>query len=731
MNRLYTLAISFCLLPPLALAGETIHGTVSDPSRAPIAGAQIAAVGRVGIVTQTTTDSGGRFELESSEKLVITAPGFETKTIVPDRANPLVIELTIAPRTDSVRVLGSTIDVPASEQGSSVSVISREQLRERNEAQGFDLLRYLPGLVLTQLGARGTTTSLSIRGGDSKYNLVQIDGSTVNGFYYGGLFDFTHVPADFLDRIEVIRGPQSAIYGSYANSGVVNFVTRSPEDGASLDLVAEGGSHRERRFAVSGGGLVKGFGVSASASRLDDNGPAANSDYRNENLFLNVGRHWRAQSFSFDGNFDSNDTGEPGPYGSNPAHLFSGLDRISRSRNNFSDYLFHYQTDLSGSIRQELFGSFFLNNNFYVSPFGNSFNKDIRGQAETRTVISVSRFYTMASGFEYSREEMKNTFVTDAGRRSFPLRRDQQGIYWENRLQYGNRIFANLGVRAEIFETPSIPAAVSSPFFATRPELKANTYAKVNPKLAVAWSLRPGTRLHSSFGTGIRPPGGSDLAFTNNPVLKPETTIGFDAGIEQRLLNNRLSLEANYFYNRYSDLIVFLGGSLAHISSYRSDNLNNARAAGAEFISELRPARWISLAGSYTFLETRVLATTGTNGLAQQYYYLGQPLPRRPKHSGTLTSTFQYRKLTANVVGYFRGTTLDIEPNFGPSAGFYRNPGYQNIGFNLNYHAGHGVIVYGNLRNGLNRRYEEIFGYPSPILNFVAGIKWSLREKHI
>jgi outer membrane receptor protein involved in Fe transport len=113
----------------------------------------------------------------------------------------------------------------------------------------------------------------------------------------------------------------------------------------------------------------------------------------------------------------------------------------------------------------------------------------------------------------------------------------------------------------------------------------------------------------------------------------------------------------------------------------------------------------------------------------QKYYTLGQQLPRRPKHSGSLVSTFQYRNWSANITGYFRGETLDIEPNFGASAGFYRNPGYQNLGFNLNYHAGHGVTLYGNLRNALNQRYEEIYGFPSPILNFVAGIKWSLRAR--
>ena len=112
----------------------------------------------------------------------------------------------------------------------------------------------------------------------------------------------------------------------------------------------------------------------------------------------------------------------------------------------------------------------------------------------------------------------------------------------------------------------------------------------------------------------------------------------------------------------------------------------------------------------------------------QNYFYVGEPLVRRPKHSGTLVSTFEYRKLSANVVGYFRGETLDIEPNYGISAGVFRNHGYQNIGVNLNYALPHGITVYGNLRNALDQRYEEIYGYPSPLVNFVTGIKFSLRK---
>jgi len=698
---------------------------VQDPAGQPIPNARIALGGRTGVVSERITGPSGKFEFgsnDTAQQITVTADGFATRIVlVADTVN---ITLELAAQQDSINVAGSAIDAPASEQGTSTSLISREQLRGRNEAQAVDLLRYLPGLVITQQGQRGTLSAVSIRGGDSKYNLVMLDGAPVNSFYYGGLFDFAQIPVDFLDRIEVARGPQSAVYGSYANSGAINFVTRSPESPV-FDVVAEGGSHGERRIALSGSGMLGKYGVSGSVSRLDFEGPVPNSDYENQNVFLSVLRKWKGQSLSFRGNYDANDTGVPGAYGSDPAHHFSGLDRISRSRNYFSDYAVHYAGEWSPRVREEAFLSFFLNNSPYQSSYGFSFNKDIRALADVRTTVNVRPWYSTAFGFAEEREEMKNTYVQDSSFRNFPLRRDQQGLYWENRFQLGSRLFVNAGVREEIFEQPFLPAEPTSPYYATRPGLPGNTYQKTNPKVAAVYRIASGTRVHGSFGTGIRPPGGADLAFTDNPNLKPERTKSGDAGVEQRFFADRLALNATYFYNSFSDQIVGLGGSLSVLTRYRTGNLSRSRAQGGEFTADFRPMRWITVGGTYTYLDTAVLALQGSSELVQKYYTLGQPLLRRPKHSGSMVASFQFRRVSANVTGYFRGQILDVEPNYGVSGGLFRNGGYQNIGFNLNYRVARGVTVYGYVRNALNQRYEELLGYPSPLLNFTSGVKWT------
>jgi len=722
MRRRISNVAAFCLFFSACLSAAEIKGQVVDPSGAPVAGAQVSVVGRVGVEAQTASSTSGGFELNTPEtpgaKLVVTAPGFSTRTLPLERE--VTVRLEIAPQIDSVRVVGSAIDVPASEQGGSVSVISGQEIRERNQALAIDLLREVPGLAFSQTGATGGLAGLFIRGGYPTFNLVEFDGVPVNAF--GGNFDFAHIPAEALDRVEVISGPQSAIYGPYANSGAINFVTREADSPPAIDVLAEGGSNYERRFGISGAGLLAGFGIAASASRLATDGPVTNSDYHNEDLLLNVTRHFRRQILSLHGDFDSNQVGEPGPWGSDPKHTFTGIDTVSRSKNNFSDYSAHYQVDLWDRVREELFGTFFLNNNGYQSPYGFSFNRDLRAQGEARTIVSVTRHYTAALGVSDGLEEVENSYITDADYRTFPIRRRDTAVYLENRLELGGRLFLSAGVRGEFIHTASIPPdGFSRPFF------PAQTISRANPKLAAAY-VQGRSRWHSSFGTGIRPPAGFDLAYTNNPALQPERTRSFDAGVEQKLFHDRLALEGTYFYNRFYDLIVTLGGSLSQLGLYQTGNIANSRTQGAEFAAKLRPARWVFVTGWYTRLKSEILSLNGSANLAPAPFQAGQELLRRPADSGAVVATFTRGKVTADATGYFRGSALDVEPALGATNGLYRNPGYANVGININYALGRGLTAYGDLRNALNQHYEEVFGYPSLRLNFVAGMKWTLSK---
>jgi outer membrane cobalamin receptor len=703
-----------------------LKGVVQDPTGKGIPGAQVAACNPVGVITQQVTDDRGIFDLYisplyESVQLRAAAEGFATATV---SAATAVIRLTLAPQSESVAVTASAIDTLPSQQGTQVSVITSADLRERNEAQALDVLRTLPGMVFAQDGARGSVADLFVRGGNSNANLVLLDGVAINSFYYGGLFDFAHIPVDAIEQVQVARGPQSAIYGSYALGSVVSFETRSPENGPALDVVAEGGTHDENHFSISGETmLTKGWGISGSFSSLLGNGPVQNSDYRNDNGLLALDHRWHTQKISIFGDFDSNDVGEPGPYGSNPVGNFPGLDLISRSKNNTSTYGLHYSNDLTSNLKIDLIGGIFWNNSLYISPYGPSFNKDLSGSAEARATYVISKVWTIAGGFVFHREEMRNTYVNTTDGSDFLLRRDDISEYLENRFNFG-KLFVNIGLRYETYSMPFVPGDAFG--FPARPDFPARTDSEISPKMSAAYMIKPGTRIHASYGTGIRPPGGSDLAFTNNPALVPEHTQSYDVGAEQYFLGNKLSLDATWFHNRYQDLIVSLGGSLSELLAFSTGNLSNARAEGLENTAQFRPTSWLSMNASYTWLESEVLQLTGSTGLVQQYFHLGEPLLRRPKQSGSFVVSVRHGRADANLVGSWRGHTLDVEPNFGASAGLFVSPGYQNLGVNLNVRVRGNLTAYVNLHNALDQRYEEIYGFPAPFLNVVTGLKWNL-----
>src|SRR5207344_1866531 len=129
------------------------------------------------------------------------------------------------------------------------------------------------------------------------------------------------------------------------------------------------------------------------------------------------------------------EVGQPGPWGSDPMHTFTGIDTVSRGKNNFSAYGAHYAADLSPRVRQELFGNFFLYNSGFESQYGFSFNKDLRGQGESRTIVSLSRHDTLSVGVTGGHEEVKNSFITDTGFSNFPIGRNEIAVYAENRYE--------------------------------------------------------------------------------------------------------------------------------------------------------------------------------------------------------------------------------------------------------------------------------------------------------
>src|SRR5262249_53782839 len=290
-----------------------------------------------------------------SYTLVANVSGFSERpaeiALEANASKTLDLHLVLSAVEERVAVSASLDGALASQVGSSMSIIPRQEMEDRDAHSVPDVLRNVPGVEVSQSGRYGGATSLFIRGGNSNYNLVMIDGVAVNLF--GGDFDFASMATDGVERVEVSRGPESALFGSNAVAGVVNLISESGDRAPQFSFLAEGGSYHTPRFAAGGSGLFRGFRWAYNLSRLDSNGLVAHDWYRNQSSYVSLGysRSPRRQfTLHFFGN--ANSAGSPGPYGSDPDHLFSGIDTVSRDKQNLFAYQAGYSEQFTGRLKQ-------------------------------------------------------------------------------------------------------------------------------------------------------------------------------------------------------------------------------------------------------------------------------------------------------------------------------------------------------------------------------------------
>ncbi|MBN1569898.1 MAG: TonB-dependent receptor [Acidobacteria bacterium] len=729
-----------------AARAATLEGTVLDPSGKPVPGARVNLLRSLVAIDERQTDSGGVYKFDgledgtyqvtaSAHSLSGPTMNVEIRKAVNQRQD---IKLALSALTSQVVVSASLGGALVPQLGSSVSFVNRREIEDRGAQNALEILRGTPGTEIVQTARRGSFARVFIRGGESNYNAVLIDGIPMNQF--GGEFNLASLPSDGIERIEVTRGPESALYGSNAMMGVINLISRKGEGRPQFTGLAEGGSYDTRRFAVGGSGLTRGLSWSFNLSRLDSDGAVTNDDYRNQSAFLSLGyRHSKRQiSFNFFGNAD--DVGDPGPYGSDPLGLFSGVTLNNRVKQNLFGYQFNYSEQISSRVRQVTSVSLATNEYRYLwesyGYSGVSILENLRGTANTRSEINLSHRDTLAVGFEFSREQTKDNFyLTDSAGSSFLLPRTSLAFFAENRWSPTDRLNLITGIRMDNLRTHSLPPNASG----SRPFIPDSSVVKMNPRVSATYIAREGdpgsgfgmTRLHGSFGTGIRPPSGYELGNTNNPDLKPEKSLSIDAGVEQTIFSSRAAFDVTYFHNRFKDLIVGLGGSLSHLSSFSSANLSNSRTQGLEVSFRAHPIASLELGGQYTYMDSEILAIDGTS-LVKAPFQIGQRLLRRPIHSVGYNVTWRYGRLMLNTNAYIRGDVLDVEPNWGTFACdlgmdcLFENQGYVRANAGFSYRLLNGVEVYGRLNNFLNQKFEEAFGYPSLRLNFMAGMRFTL-----
>ncbi|MGI9042200.1 MAG: TonB-dependent receptor plug domain-containing protein [Gemmatimonadales bacterium] len=560
-------------------------------------------------------------------------------------AFPLAAAAQQRPDTASlpeIVVTANRYPVTADSVAATVTVLRGEELRERGIRFVSDALREVPGVQVSQGGSWGATTSLFVRGGESDYVKVLVDGVPVN--QPGGSYDFASLTTDNVDRIEVLRGPGSVLYGSDAIAGVVQIVTREGSGPARVDAGGEAGSFGSARWEVGALGGSERLGWSGSLSRLTTNGTYAfNNDYRN--------------------------TVASGRFRVRPAER-TGITFAGR----YGNGVFHFPTDFAGALVDR--NQFNTEESLTLSlDLAHRFSGAVEGQ------LLVGRG-TVSNGFENRPDAAPgpDTFGSDRT----DTRRWTVDARSQLALPAGVRGLAGVSFDAQRQET-STRLDESQPLLPTGPaperanwgfylqasalplrrlQLTAGGRLDRNQRFGSFWTYRANalafaaaaTRLRGSVGTGFKEPTFFDnfaVGFARgNPDLRPERSFSVEGGIEQDLAAGRVALSLTGFIQRFRDLIQFTFEAPTP-ESPNFFNVAGANASGVEVTVRARPAGPLEATVSYTRLSTEV-TDAGFDTGAGATFAEGERLLRRPRDAFTLglQSAWEGRGRVGAVLNY-------------------------------------------------------------------------------
>src|SRR5581483_67205 len=575
---------------------------------------------------------------------------------------------------------------------------------------------FLPGAVMNAQGQRGALSSLFVRGGDSRYSKVIVDGVPISD--PGGTFDFGVVPLQETGRLEFLRGAQSTLYGSDAMTSVLQAWTRQGSTPVpELVLGAEGGNFNTAQGYVSLSGARGRYDYELFGNQFNTTGQGVNSDYSNSSQGGNFGVQINPRTqFRLRAQHSNNRTGVAGEWNFNGTPLLPpDTDQWARQNNllvsaelslagpgrwqhRLRGFEYHHKRVNVDTLLDP--GRELLDFPFHAIADINRAGFDYQGDYLERSWAQTT------IGYQF---EDENGFVGDL---TFPplthgLRRNQ-AVYGQQTLTLG-RLSAIAGARF----------------------VHNTTFGNTGiPRVALGWQLLrggevfSGTRLRFSYATGIKAPRFEEAfargqGIVPNPNLKAEENRAFEAGFQQSFYAGRYSLSALYFNNLFRNQIDF---AILDPTTFtgRYENINKSMAHGAEIELQGRPASPVSFTVAYNYTSTQILEQPFA---FDPLHLPGRPLIRRPRHSGSVLLSYIARRWGGNAGASLVG----------------RRPDSDFLGFNIDHAAGYArvdlggwfalssrITAYANVENALNRHYNEVVGYPALTANFRAGLRFRI-----
>jgi len=575
---------------------------------------------------------------------------------------------------EQVVVSATRFDIPLDQSPASVSVISSQDIEQKQIERASDALREVPGLSVVQTGTAGQLTSVFMRGLPSQDMQVLLDGIPINQGLSGGM-NFADFTTDDIDRIEVVRGPQSTLYGPRALAGVIQIFTKQGTGTPDIMVAGEGGSYDTFREWAQSEGKIDGFDYSVSMSRLDTENARPNNNYRNTAAIADVG--WSPDKTLRIGSlftYSVSDTGNPNTiFDPRPIdHFLTERWLIGPHIDwNATDWWQHkliFSYDHERQINNP-------NEDGFVGATRALFE---RTQIDYQNDLRPTSWLTLTSGFFYS--------DVDAGQeRPFVL--------------FGPTFISDRTTEIAGFLQATLTPIENLIFVAGGRFDHFNQFGGVwTYRVAGSYKIdKTNTTLHSSVATGFSPPSSQDKIFGNNFGLKPEHDLGWDIGVRQELWDNRVTAGLTYFHNDLSNVIGFNG-------LFQTLNLGAAETQGLEAELRAQPIAELLFTTSYTYLEAE---KTSSSDISQPQ---GARLPRRPRNEVYVSASYLWcKKLRTIIEAKFVNAREEL--NFGGPNFDIEDYSFVNVAveYDVNPH----LSIFGRIDNLTNEHYSEVFGFPA------------------
>jgi vitamin B12 transporter len=611
-------------------------------------------------------------------------------------------------RMSEVVVTATRTKIPAIEAASSITVIDSTEIAALNKRSVFGLLKDQYGVSYTQQGAPGSLSYVYLRGADPGQTLVLLDGIALNMTNDpDNTYDFANLPVENIERIEILRGPQSTLYGSNALGGVINIITKEGSGKPKFFLSAEGGSYNSYNADAGFDGSLDKFNYSLTYSRFKSDGfSSASSKYGNTekdgtsnyNISSRFGETFSSNfNLNFFAHFTKAQTAldqHGGFEGDDPTFVYNTEEQSYRTVGDLS---------LLGGIWDQTFSVSFYRNvrkyNFDSTLFNpassNSLYDGNKIDLNWQNNLKLSN-NLISLGVDKEKEiaisdYFYNSSVYGNFNSIFPQNSATTfGIYIQDQLNEGKSFFSSFGVRYD----------KHSRFGSVITYRIAPTY--------VFW--KTGTKIKATFGTGFKAP---SLFYLFDPAygninLKPEKSTGWDVGIEQFLFQDKLDAGLNYFDNSFTDLFGF-------DNNFRTINVDKAETKGVEFYVSAKLPENIDLKFNYTYTDAKDLSNNSPDK--------NLPLLRRPKNKLGFNADYNFlEKVNANIEIIYVGERDDKDFNQYPVPRV-KLPDYTLVNLSASYNFTKVVQFYGRIDNLFNKYYEDVLGYATPGQSEYLGIK--------